>query len=185
MGTITAIWEATTFPGLEHVRVRTDDDGIDVDGMVLALDERPIRLQYRIRCDPDWTVRRLEIDELDSASRLTFLSDGAGHWTDAAGLPFEAFDGCIDVDLTATPFTNTLPIRRLDLQPGDGRDLQIVYVLVPEMTVRAAEQRYTCLERSEAGGLYRYESGSFRADLPVDGDGLVIDYPGLWRRVWP
>jgi hypothetical protein len=27
------------------------------------------------------------------------------------------------------------------------------------------------------------ESG-FRAELPVDRDGLVIDYPGLFKRVW-
>jgi hypothetical protein len=34
--------------------------------------------------------------------------------------------------------------------------------------------------------VYRYESvgTDFRADLGVDGDGLVVDYPGLARRLW-
>ena len=41
------------------------------------------------------------------------------------------------------------------------------------------------LEKSPTGGLYRFESLSsgFRADIPVDGDGLVLDYPGVFRRV--
>jgi uncharacterized protein len=44
------------------------------------------------------------------------------------------------------------------------------------------EQRYTCLKRHS---LYRYEAvdRSFSADLPVDPDGLVTDYPGLFERV--
>ena len=50
-------------------------------------------------------------------------------------------------------------------------------------TVRAAARRYTCLEASDAGATYRYESGSFQADIRVDAEGLVVDYPGLWRRL--
>jgi hypothetical protein len=181
----TAIWQATTWPGLEHCRVQVDAGGVEVDGLVIALDTRPIRLHYRIRCDPDWTVRRLDIAESDSGTELAFVSDGAGHWADDAGRVIPELDGCVDVDLTATPFTNTLPIRRLDLWPGEARDLRMLYVLVPEMEVRAAPQRYTCLARSATGGLYRYESGSFAVDLPIDSDGIVIDYPGYWRRIWP
>ena len=60
----------------------------------------------------------------------------------------------------------------------------MVYVAVPEMTYRLARQRYTCLEAGEGGaastGTNRVRSG---VDLQVDADGLVIDYPGFWRRV--
>lgn len=182
---ITAVWQAETWPGLEHLHVRTDANGIDADGMVVAVDSRPLRMRYRIRCDPDWTVRRLDVSEAETGTELAFLADGAGRWTDGAGRALDELAGCIDVDIAATPFTNTLPIRRLDLWPGEARDLRVLYVLVPELTVRAADQRYTCLQRSKAGALYCYESGSFRVDLPVDADGLVIDYPGFWRRLWP
>jgi hypothetical protein len=46
------------------------------------------------------------------------------------------------------------------------------------------EQRYTCLEQRR---IYRYEAvdRSFAADLPVDEDGLVLDYPTLFTRVQP
>jgi hypothetical protein len=65
----------------------------------------------------------------------------------------------------------------------------MVYIEVPLMQVTATEQRYTCLEITPGGGRYRYESlengiSVFTAELPVDGDGLVVDYPGLFKRVW-
>ena len=41
---------------------------------------------------------------------------------------------------------------------------------------------YRCLKRRS---LYRYEAVdlSFSADLPVDPDGLVTDYPDMFERV--
>ena len=37
---------------------------------------------------------------------------------------------------------------------------------------------------SDASAVFRYETATFRADLPVDEDGLVLDYPGFWSRIW-
>ena len=95
-------------------------------------------------------------------------------------------DGCIDVDISATPFTNTLPIRRLGLEPGESEELAVTYVRVPELLVGAERQRYSCLEAQANGELYRFEAlpSGFTAELPIDAEGLVIDYPGLFRRAW-
>jgi len=43
-------------------------------------------------------------------------------------------------------------------------------------------QRYRTIE---PGRLYHYEAvdGTFAADLPLDEDGLVLDYPTLFRRL--
>jgi uncharacterized protein len=58
----------------------------------------------------------------------------------------------------------------------------VVYVLLPELTLTTDPQRYTCLER---GRRYRYESldSDFVREIDVDADGLVVTYPGLFRRV--
>ena len=50
------------------------------------------------------------------------------------------------------------------------------------LTVRAQAQAYTRLDDR----LYRFESlngSGFTADLTVDEDGIVIDYPRLFRRI--
>jgi hypothetical protein len=114
------------------------------------------------------------------------MSDGEGRWATDAGERLEHLGGCLDVDISATPFTNTLPIRRLGMKEGESAEVVVVYVALPEIEIRTARQRYTCLRRRTEGDLYRYESLSsdFTAELPVDSDGLVADYPGVFRRVW-
>jgi hypothetical protein len=46
---------------------------------------------------------------------------------------------------------------------------------------------YDLRRQSSGGALFRFLSldGGFIADLHVDGDGPVLDYPGLFRRAWP
>jgi hypothetical protein len=56
-------------------------------------------------------------------------------------------------------------------------------VRLPSLEVEPMEQTYTCLETTPQGSRYRYESGDFQAVLTLDPNGLVVEYPGLWRQV--
>lgn len=176
-------------PGLEHLHLTQDMAGRVADGLVIGvLDNTPFRLHYRIVCDAGWQVREATVDLQGArATRVELRTDRAGHWTTPTGDALPALDGCLDVDIRATPFTNTLPIRRLALQPGASAELLVAYISVPDLDVRAVRQRYTCLDARPDGGTYRYESltSGFTAELLLDADGLVIDYPDVWRRVWP
>ena len=94
----------------------------------------------------------------------------------------EPVRGAVDVDLGWTPFTNTLPIRRLSLAVGQkSGPVTAAWVRFPDLGLEPLTQEY---ERT-AARRYRYTSGggSFAADLEVDDDGLVIDYSGIWTRV--
>ena len=187
MTTRDVLWTPWQGPGLEHLRLATDEREILADGLIVGLDDgRPFRLRYAVRCDPAWRVREVGVASLDTGGDLHLVADGRGAWTAADGTPLSTLDGCLDVDLSASPFTNTLPIRRLALAPGQSADLAVAYVAVPALTVTVDPQRYRCLDARADGGRYRYESldSVFAADLPVDADGLVLDYPGLFRRVW-
>jgi hypothetical protein len=88
--------------------------------------------------------------------------------------------GCYDVDLPITPFTNTLPIRRLPLEVGDTAELSVVYVDVETLGVRPDRQRYTRLD------IHRWQfeqiDTGFTQEFLVDRHGLVLDYPTLFRR---
>jgi hypothetical protein len=155
--------------------------------LVIGLEAgRPFRIGYEIRCDGLWRVREVRVATPDLGRPvLELLADGEGHWKWRSGEPLPELDGCIDVDISATPFTNTLPIHRLGLKAGESEELAVTYISVPELLVGAERQRYGCLEaHEEDGGLYRFQAlpSGFTAELPVDAEGLVIDYPGLFRR---
>lgn len=181
------IWTPWESAGIEHLRLTEDASGALADSFMFALFEgRPVRLRYEIHVDAAWRVREAGVDLWDPEQRrLTLRSDGAGAWSEADGKPLPDLDGCVDIDLTATPFTNTLPIRRLRLAPGRSEVIRVAYIRVPELTVEPAEQRYTLVEQRASGARYRYEGldTGYRNELEVDEDGLVLDYPGIFRRV--
>lgn len=180
-------WSQQDGAGLEHLLFDARPDGVVAESAVVGEDEgQTFGLMYRIECNMQWQVTRLAA-RLAGGPTLDLRRqvDDTGvlqAWTDAAGAPQRMLGDCIDVDITAMPFTNTLPIRRLQLQPGKRRVIRVVYVRVPSMTVSVVEHAYTCLE---ADRRYRFEGldTGFVADIATDGDGLVIDYPGLFRRV--
>ena len=156
--------------------------------IVMVEDNLPQRIVYAIRCAAAWTVRQVSMQvESTTGARLQLHSDGAGQWTNDQGQRLAALVGCIDVDIAATPFTNTLPIRRLALEPGESAEIKVAYITIPELSFSTAMQRYTCLEAQAQGGRYRYESLSsgFTAEITVDAAGLVVDYAELWKRLWP
>ncbi len=181
-------WTAVEWPGMEHVVVSGDASGFRADGQVVLAAEGFASVSYRLRCTTGWRVTSLAITVTSAVAdaALDLSTAGDGHWL-ANGDPAPELDGCVDVDISCTPLTNTLPIRRLPWSPGQTHDIDVVYVPVPLLDVRPARQRYTLLARDDDrnGALFRYESGSFSADLPVDSGGFVTDYPGLWRRVEP
>jgi hypothetical protein len=169
------MWRSLERPGCEDLDLFVDRTGAVADGLVLALVEgQAVRMAYRVECDRDWRTRSVTV-ELHGHAPRTLASDGEGHWLED-GRERADLAGCVDVDIALTPFTNTLPIRRLGLAVGAGADLDVVYLLpVPTLEISRAAQRY---RRTDSG--YRYESGSFHADLTVDTDGIVTAYPGLW-----
>jgi hypothetical protein len=182
------MWEAWTGPGLESARLVEDASGVRVESVAIGLSgARPYAVRYLLRCDAGWRVRTLEAWSLgEGGGALALTGDGSGHWTDADGTHRPALDGCLDVDLPSTVFTNTLPVRRLTLIPGWSEEISVVYVSVPRLEVSVSRQRYTCLTWGPDGGRYRYEGlgTGFSAEITLDGDGLVVEYPRLARRVW-
>ncbi len=182
------MWTPWSEPGLEHLCLLQQNGTILADSFIVGVSNRmPFRLHYEITCDSSWNVKELNLILLSGSRKsLKIQADGQGHWFTHTADPMPLLEGCIDVDISATPFTNTLPIRRLELRPGQSAELLVAYVLIPDMELMTDKQRYTCLELNSSGGLYKYENmeSNFSAELPIDNDGLVINYPGLFKSIW-
>ncbi len=71
-----------------------------------------------------------------------------------------------------------MPIRRLGLLTADAgvsHRLSVAWVILPSLEVVQADQIYTAL----GDGQVRFAGETVSADLAVDDEGFVIDYPGL------
>jgi hypothetical protein len=182
------MWVSLDNKVFEHVKLMSKEDSLLADGIIIHLDiERSSRHQYNILCDSQWQVQKVELQNLDRPEQALVLhSDGKGKWTNTKGGVIPSLDSCRDVDIYYSSFTNTLAIRRLTLKLNDSAEIKAVFINPLDMSVSAARQQYTFLRKTSNGALYRYESldSGFTAELPVDSDGLVIEYPKFFRRVW-
>jgi len=182
------MWSTREELGLGHLRLAVRDSGVVADGLVLGVEQgRPFRIAYEVRCDADWRVRAARVGVPGEPPKVELLSDGEGNWTGPDGRVLPHLGGCEFVDISETPFTNSLPIRKLALAPGESAEISVAYIDGAALQPWPEPQLYTCLEKGSGGGLYRFLSldGGFTADLPVDADGLVLDYPGLFNRAFP
>jgi uncharacterized protein len=170
-------WRDWSGQSLERLTLTVGVEGICVRSTI----ESPgFTARVRIDCDAGWRVRTAEI-ALANGPTLSLAADGAGSWRDADGSVLSQLDGAIDIDLAASPFTNTLPIRRLNLEQGEAAEITVAYVSFPELDPSLDRQRYTCIEPMRRY-LFEAVDGTFDREIEVDGDGLVVTYPGLFRR---
>lgn len=146
-----------------------------------AFDGRACSLSYRVECDDAWRTRSARVTGWIGADAVdvTITVDGHGRWRfNGVGQP--ALDGCLDVDLSFTPATNTLPIRRLELELGASASVDAAWLRFPELRMERLDQLY----RRAADRTWQYSSGggSFTATIEVDADAVVTEYEGLWIR---
>lgn len=146
------LWRALEAPGLEHLEL-VEDEAVFASSTVIGFEGgQPFTLRYELCGNADWHVTFVT---LSVGNRFLELgSAGTGAWWNADWKPVPALDGCLDADISATPFTNTLPIRRLNLHIGQSAEIDVVYISVPDLGAKPARQRYTRV----GGHKYRFES---------------------------
>lgn len=173
-------WRPLEGVGLEHLEL-IESPTVIVANSVLIGEREGTRfgVRYEVELAPNWSFRALRLERMDGG-RLELYSDGEGNWLDGQHLQLPELDGCIDIDISGTPFTNTLPIRRTRFSPGEPARFTMAWIPLDTLAPFAEEQVYTLIE----DGRYLYQSGdgSFSAELEVDADGLVTYYPTLFER---
>ena len=176
---ITLNWFSSELKSSEYFTSVTAEDGHRLEGdVVLPAADAPARIAYRLEVDAQWRTRhvRADIDRAGERRHIELTADGNGGWQHVDP-PVADLTGCLDVDLGWTPATNTLPIRRLQLDVGEERTIDIAWVRFPEMTLERVAQTYRRLDERS----WQYSSGSFTAKLEVDAHGYVLRYGSdLW-----
>jgi hypothetical protein len=195
--------------GAEWADIVLRADRLSARGTSIGMRPVPYRLEYELDTGPGFVTRRLRVRSSGNGWRrhLDLRRADDGTWSADAtqtGEPVEmpatdladpgasaetladlAIAGALDCDLGHCPLTNTMPVLRHDLlRPSQPIDFVMAWVSVPDLHVHRSNQRYTFLEPAgNEGAVIRYESGTFAAAVRFDVDGLVVDYPGLGRRL--
>ena len=105
-------WATWDGEGLEHCAIRRSGGDVLSEGTVVGgRGAIPYGACYRVLCDQHWRTREVRLAYAGSFE-MHVVADGEGRWFDRArdDAPLPELEGCIDIDIGVTPFTNTLPI---------------------------------------------------------------------------
>lgn len=179
-GDVLKRWRRLDEPGLEVLRLREAGDGIAVRSTVAQAGEQPFGLSYAWALDGSWRTRSLRLDLRAGEDRSLLIErSGPASWRVDGTLRTD-LDGCDEVDVSATPFCNSLSIRHLGSRSGE---LTALYVDLPDLAPVASCQRY----EARGNGRWLYVDlgahAGFEAVLDLADDGLVRSYEGLFEAI--
>lgn len=174
------LWRRLDFPGHDACQLVRAASGYELKGVAVFLyRNRPCSLQYSVRCNKHWLTCYAHVVGVVGRKTVEVQIQRVGaNWILNRELQPGLAD-CKDVDLSFTPATNTLPVRRLRLSVGQSCATSAAWLRFPSLTLARLDQTYTY----RASGTYAYRSfaGKFRRQLRLRQSGLVTTYPTLWR----
>lgn len=176
------LWKGVEYYSLENCLVSQNTSGYVIDSAIVGSYRGKLySVEYEITTNTSWETLSIKAScrHNNKVKQYAFFREANGHWktTDST---LSQFNGCKDIDIPVTPFTNTLPIRRLNLSVGETSDIRVIYFDLLNEKISAVDQRYTKLSKT----IYHYENipNDFEADIEVDEHGLVVFYPSLFER---
>lgn len=173
-------WRRLDEPGLELMTLSSTADGLRVASSLVHVGKKSFGLRYCWELDSSWRTRTLRLDVADTGEKaLTIERTGDATWR-VDGQPRPDLTGCVEVDVSATPFCNTLAIRRMG--DADG-ELVALFVRVPDLTCVPSRQRYERLGSRAWQYIDEGVSAGFTARLDLDAEGLVATYEHLFEAL--
>jgi uncharacterized protein len=187
--------------GLEHAVIKLGPEHLSAEGVAIGGEPVPYRLDYELETGPGFVTTRLRVRSRgegwqrgldlrrgpDGTWSVDASEEGVVELPPAGGEPTTLADA-VDCDLALSPVTNLMPILRHGLlSPGPPVEITTAWVSVPDLAVQADGQRYTFVRSDRDSRVVRFEAtdGTFAAEIVLDPDGIVLDYPGLARRLEP
>lgn len=131
---LVALQRADEGRGHSMARMEELPDGWLFHGTEVSIEpETTLSCGFRILLDTEGQTREVDVASVSAAGevRLSLRVDDERRWWRNGGRDPE-LDGCLDVDVAATPLTNTFPIRRYEaLAVGESVTTAIAWVDVP------------------------------------------------------
>ncbi|WP_410881340.1 putative glycolipid-binding domain-containing protein [Myroides sp. DW712] len=175
-------WLGVDAISVEHFSIIEKEGSFHCKGELVGnKNNRIYGVEYQLVVTSNWETRFFDI-RCQEGHRFFQLS---GHKLSEQWMIDEQehphLKDCLDIDITVTPFTNTLPINRLKLEIGETKTIQVLYINPLEGNFTLVHQEYTKLTPDT----YQYKNSwsDFEATIQVDEQGLVRDYPGLFKRL--
>lgn len=177
----TCTWRALGREGEDTCRLARLDQGWLLIGHARFRDDLGYAaLDYTVRCDENWHTISADVAGLhgDLEVRVRIEHGPEGWILNGVSQPDVA--AADDIDLSFTPATNLMPLRRLRASGRRELRLRAAWLRYPQAVLHPLDQTYGVLKDA---GQFSYASvqTGFATTLEVDETGFVTHYPELWQ----
>lgn len=177
----TAHWRALDREGEDTCRLFRAEHGWILIGHARFRDEAGFAaLDYVVRCDEGWYTLSADVTGLHEGREVNLrFSREHGRWR-MNGRVQPQVDVASDIDLSFTPATNLMPLRRLASSDISELPLRAAWLRYPEERLGPLDQTYGKTGSYELVAYSAQQTG-YSTQLCVDQCGFVTLYPGHWE----
>ncbi len=122
------IWTGKLYHSIENCLLTKTIDGNEINSTIIGSYENQIyKVEYHIKTNENWETtfvtskaqfdNSIELVTLEKKDGICFLNDK----------PNDELKNIFDIDISLTPFTNTLPINRLQLKDSERHVIDVLY----------------------------------------------------------
>jgi len=176
------LWTGREYYSLENCLIASTEIGHEINSTIVGHYQNKIyTANYFIQAGNDWLTNSLKLNyQVNNKQYRLELEHNANNEWILNNKSMNEFDDCLYVDISITPFTNTLPVNNLQLALNEQQKIKVIYINIFEQQVQVVEQMYKRLSNTKY--LYQNVPNNFEAEIEFDEFGFVIDYPYLFER---
>ncbi|WP_156307861.1 putative glycolipid-binding domain-containing protein [Sphingobacterium endophyticum] len=179
---INIIWKGVYYNSLEYLKYYADSKQNIIQSKIIGcLDAQFWYVDYIVQTNENWQINSFELS-IDLNGEISTLTGKVeqGVWS-INNVERKEFKNYKFIDISLSPFTNTLPINHLKMGISDSYEIQVIYINILEGKVEPRKQKYS----RKRNRIYSYQNipNTFSADIKVDKFGFVINYPKLFKRI--
>jgi hypothetical protein len=177
---ISMFWRRLDTPGHDACWLEQANGRWRISGAtVFRHDAGPAVLNYHVVCSQTWTTLSGFIDGRVGERPVRFdIRRGANGWT-LNGAPVPGLDAMLDLDLSFTPATNLIQLRRVSVPAGRKTPIDVAWLDIDAVVLGPLHQVYERLDERRLA--YAAPSVGYEAVLELADNGFIAHYPGLWR----
>lgn len=175
---------------VECVRVASSGLSLRATGYIVSTTRPTYGASFSVVVDAEGRTKRFAVrcDDADGERSVSLTRSAGGPWIaeDATGsTPQPDLVDAVDVYLSGSAFSASLPIRRLGLHQAVGSEASVTVASInlPDLTITALQHRGHTEEIVDGSARIAYSGSYGRRNVWVDPNGILLATDGLVARV--
>jgi hypothetical protein len=175
------LWRRIDTPGHDTCRLEEDQNGWTLLGTSIFRHQfGPASLSYSLKCDSRWNTLSARIRGIAGNQHIDYLVSHEGESWTLNGDIVPGLGHLVDLDLSFTPATNLVQLRRVPIPEKEPVQLSVAWLDIDTGKLSELQQTYEL--RAEMQVWYEAPSVGYKGMLVLEPNGFIRRYPNLWEE---